>query len=133
MSSLLPELSAPTAPVERPARLGEGLGEAALERIAQRFAVLGEPARLRLLAALDTEELTVNTLVERTGLTQANTSRHLQMLAQAGILARRKEGVQVFYRIADATIFDLCHIVCGALRTEARRWQTELPPEPPSR
>ena len=75
--------------------------EEALALVARRFAVLSEPMRLRLLHALFDGEKPVNALVEATGGTQANVSRHLQNLADAGLLARRKEGLQVFYSIAD--------------------------------
>jgi DNA-binding transcriptional ArsR family regulator len=91
------------------------LTEEALALVARRFALLGEPMRLRLLHVLVNGEQPVNALVERTGGTQANISRHLQALAEAGILARRKEGLQVFYRISDPSIFDLCDLVCGSL------------------
>jgi DNA-binding transcriptional ArsR family regulator len=87
----------------------------ALTLVARRFAVLGEPMRLRLLQALIEGEKNVNTLVELTGGTQANISRHLQTLTQAHILARRKDGLQVFYAICDPSIFQLCEVVCGSL------------------
>jgi DNA-binding transcriptional ArsR family regulator len=91
------------------------LTEEALALVARRFALLGEPMRLRLLHVLVNGEQPVNALVERTGGTQANISRHLQALAEAGILARRKEGLQVFYRVSDPSIFDPCDLVCGSL------------------
>ena len=77
--------------------------------------VLGEPMRLRLLHELMEQEQPVNTLVGLTGGTQANVSRHLQTLAAAGLVSRRKEGLQVFYAIADPSIFKLCDLVCGSL------------------
>lgn len=86
--------------------------------IAQRFAVLSEPLRLRLIHALFDGEKSVNTLVELTGGTQANVSRHLQTLTQASILGRRKEGLQVFYSIADQSIFELCGLVCGSIEKQ---------------
>lgn len=94
------------------------LSEDALLQIAKRFAVLAEPMRLRLIHALFDGEKPVNTLVELSGGTQANVSRHLQHLANAGVLARRKEGLQVFYSISDTSIFDLCELVCGSLERE---------------
>lgn len=94
------------------------LTEEALALVARRFAVLSEPMRLRLLHLLFEGEKNVNTLVELTGGTQANVSRHLQTLTQAHILARRKEGLQVFYSIADASIFQLCELVCGSLEKQ---------------
>jgi DNA-binding transcriptional ArsR family regulator len=94
------------------------LPDEALEMVARRFAVLSEPMRLRLIRAISEGEKSVNVLVELTGGTQANVSRHLQTLTEAGILARRKEGLQVFYSICDPTIFDLCELVCGSLERQ---------------
>lgn len=94
------------------------LSDEALMMIARRFSVLSEPLRLRLIHALFEGEKNVNTLVELTGGTQANVSRHLQTLTQAHILSRRKEGLQVFYAIADPTIFELCELVCGSLEKQ---------------
>ena len=87
----------------------------ALELVARRFAVLAEPMRLRLIQALFAGEKNVNALVGETGGTQANISRHLQTLTHAHILSRRKEGLQVFYAIADPSIYKLCELVCGSL------------------
>ena len=97
------------------------LSDEALEMIAQRFAVLGEPMRLRLLHALTGGERHVGALVEASGGTQANVSRHLQTLAQAGIVSRRKQGLQVFYGIADPTIFDLCEVVCTSISRQVEQ------------
>ena len=94
------------------------LTDAALEHVARRFAVLAEPMRLRLLQTLFAGEMNVNALVEATGGTQANVSRHLQTLTQAHMLSRRKEGLQVFYAIADPSIFKLCQLVCGSLEKQ---------------
>jgi len=91
------------------------LTEDALQLVAQRFAVLAEPMRLRLIQALFVGERNVTDLVAATGGTQANISRHLQTLIAAHVLTRRKEGLQVFYRIADPTIPKLCELVCGSL------------------
>jgi ArsR family transcriptional regulator len=94
------------------------LSDDALELVARRFAVLSEPMRLRLIQSLFEGEKNVNTLVEETGGTQANISRHLQTLTQAHVLSRRKEGLQVFYAIADPSIFELCELVCGSLEKQ---------------
>lgn len=91
------------------------LNDDALRLVAHRFAVLSEPMRLRLIQALFDGEKNVTELVEATDGTQANISRHLQTLTAAHILARRKEGLQVFYRISDPTIAKLCELVCGSL------------------
>ena len=92
------------------------LSPQALELIAHRFKVLSEPLRLRLIILLEEGEKNVSQLVAATGGTQANVSRHLQSLTEAGILARRKDGLMVFYFIADPAIFDLCETVCGSLQ-----------------
>ena len=93
------------------------LSDEALELIAARFRVLGEPSRLKLIRALEGGELSVSDLIEKTGLTQANASRHLQTLTQAGILGRRRDGTSVIYHIADPGIFRLCELVCGSVQT----------------
>jgi len=89
--------------------------DAALGLIARRFAALAEPMRLRLLHAMFDGEKSVGQLVDLSKGTQANISRHLQTLMDAGILTRRKEGLQVFYGIGDESIFTLCELVCGSL------------------
>lgn len=96
-------------------RPAHSLSEHAIDLVARRFAVLSEPMRLRLIQALFAGEMSVNALAEATGGTQANVSRHLQTLTQAHILSRRKEGLQVFYAIADPSIYKLCELVCGSL------------------
>ena len=92
------------------------LSEQAMELVAARFRVLGEASRLKLIHALDDGERCVTELTEATGLTQANVSRHLQTLTEAGILRRRKDGLRVLYSIADPGIFNLCDHVCGSLQ-----------------
>lgn len=104
------------------------LNEDALQLVAARFAVLSEPMRLRLIQSLFDGERNVTELVEATGGTQANISRHLQTLTAAHILARRKEGLQVFYRISDPTIPKLCELVCGSLEKSLNRQIGHLTP-----
>ncbi|MFA6959658.1 MAG: metalloregulator ArsR/SmtB family transcription factor [Opitutaceae bacterium] len=97
------------------AKKNRSLSEEALVLVARRFAVLSEPMRLRLLQALIDGEKSVGVLAGASGGTQANVSRHLQTLAEAGLVSRRKEGLQVFYAIADPSIFELCELVCGSI------------------
>lgn len=108
------------------------LTDAALEMVAARFRVLGEASRLRLLRALEAGERNVSTLLAETGLTQANASRHLQTLAEAGILARRREGQQVFYSIADPLIFELCALVCRGIGQRLQEQARVLAPLAPA-
>ena len=104
------------------------LPDGALELVARRFAVLAEPMRLRLIQALFDGEKNVTELVEATGGTQANISRHLQTLTGAHILSRRKEGLQVFYKISDPTIPRLCELVCGSLEKSLNRQAAHFTP-----
>jgi ArsR family transcriptional regulator len=83
--------------------------------VAERFRALGEPARLRILNALRGGEAAVTELVEATGLSQANLSKHLQLLHSVGFVTRRKEGQFVYYALADQDIFLLCDLMCGRL------------------
>ena len=97
------------------------MGDEALQLVARRFAVLGEPMRLRLLQDLTEGERSVNDLAARSGGTQANVSRHLQTLAGEGLIKRRREGTQVFYSVADPSVFDMCAVVCGGIRSKILR------------
>ena len=84
--------------------------------IAERFKVLGEPARLEMLELLRTGEMTVSELVDATGLGQANVSKHLAMLAEGGLVSRRRDGLRSYYGVADESVFNLCDSVCESLR-----------------
>jgi DNA-binding transcriptional ArsR family regulator len=94
-----------------------------VEIIAERFKALGEPARLQILDAMRGGEMTVTEVVDATGLGQANASKHLGLLHQLGFVTRRKEGLFVYYALADRDVFRLCDIMCGKLEAEtsARR------------
>ena len=91
-----------------------------VELIARRFRVIGEPTRIRLLDRLRDGEATVNELTEALGVSQQNVSKHLTVLADAGVLARRREGTHVHYSIADPSVFALCEQVCGSLEEQLR-------------
>ncbi len=94
------------------------LPEDLAELIARRFRALGDPLRVRLLDLLRDGELSVTTLAERLGAGQQNVSKHLAVLVEAGMLARRKEGNHVYYRIADEGVFALCEQVCGSVQSQ---------------
>jgi DNA-binding transcriptional ArsR family regulator len=89
-----------------------------VELIARRFRVLSEPMRIRLLDVLRDGGATVAELQEATGSSQQNVSKHLGVLLQSGIVARRKEGNFARYEIADDSVFALCDQVCGGLRRQ---------------
>lgn len=90
-----------------------------LRLVAQRFKVLAEPARLEVLNALRGGPLNVSDLIEETGLNQANLSKHLQLLHASGFVTRRREGLFVIYQLADASVFQLCDIMCGQAKRHA--------------
>jgi len=91
-----------------------------LELVAERFKALGEPARLGILNALRSGEVSVGELVESTGMGQANVSKHLQILHTLRFVARRKEGLFVYYSLADDSVFQLCDVMCGRIAQESR-------------
>jgi DNA-binding transcriptional ArsR family regulator len=90
------------------------------ELIARRFRMLAEPTRIKLLDRLREGEASVNELSDALGASQQNVSKHLAMLAEAGMLARRKDRNHVYYRIADEGVFALCEQVCGSVQEQLR-------------
>jgi DNA-binding transcriptional ArsR family regulator len=95
--------------------------ESMLDDVADRFRALAEPSRLRLMHLLCEGERCVGELVEGSGLSHANASKHLSLLHKAGFVRRRKEGLNVFYRLADNDVLTLCDLMCGRLQREAKR------------
>lgn len=99
----------------------EGLNPELADLIARRFAVLAEPTRLRLLNLMHArEETSVGELVEAIGGTQANVSKHLNVLLGERMVTRRREGSRALYRIADPTLIALCDQMCAAVREQLR-------------
>ena len=90
------------------------------ELVARRFRLLAEPMRIRLLDRLRGGEATVGELADALGTSQQNVSKHLAVLADAGLLGRRKDGNRVYYRIVDESVFALCEQVCGAAEEQLR-------------
>src|SRR6476660_9586116 len=102
----------------RKSALHKALSDAALTMIAARFRALSEPVRLRLLNTLMQGERSVTQLVEASGTGQANVSKHLAMLRDAGMVATRRAGLMTMCSIADPAIVQLCEIMCDRLKTE---------------
>lgn len=91
----------------------------AADLIATRFRALADPTRLRILDQLRRhEELSVGELTEALGATQQNVSKHLGALRAEGFVSRRKRGTSSLYRIADASVFDLCDRLCDAMESQ---------------
>lgn len=91
-----------------------------LELVAERFKGLAEPARLIIVNCLRAGERSVSELVEESGLGQANVSKHLQLLNSLGFVRRRKDGLFVYYVLADKSVFQLCDIMCSRLEAEVK-------------
>ncbi|HEY8797391.1 MAG TPA: metalloregulator ArsR/SmtB family transcription factor [Candidatus Dormibacteraeota bacterium] len=95
--------------------------ETLLEEAARRFALLGDPSRLRILSTLHAAgEVPVGELADRSGLTRTNLSQHLSRLAAAGLVGRRREGTTIYYRVVDESLGELCDLVCASLRERGR-------------
>jgi ArsR family transcriptional regulator len=94
---------------------------AVLEQTAARFALLGDPTRLRLLnLVMERHDCTVGELAAAAGVSAANASQHLRRLEAGGILGRRRVGNTVQYRVIDASIEQLCAMVCASVRERTR-------------
>lgn len=87
------------------------LTDADLEKVAGQFRLLGEPMRLKILQALCAKPLTVGEIVDATGATQSNISRHLSLLKSAGIIEREKDGLFVYYAMSNPLTLKLCELV----------------------
>ncbi len=92
--------------------------EPLVELIARRFRAMSEPMRIRLLDRLRDGEATVAELTEALEASQQNVSKHLAVLADAGILTRRKDGKRVHYRIADESVLAICEEVCDSVQRQ---------------
>ncbi len=91
------------------------LTPAALKLVADFFKVLSETSRLQIICSLKDGAKNVTEIIEATHLGQANVSKHLKVLTQAGIVTREQQGVSVYYQIENDLIFDLCSLVCDSL------------------
>ncbi len=111
-----------------------GFADPLLELIAARFRLLGEPVRLKILAALATGERNVGELVRLWGAGQPNVSKHLAALAQGGLIKRHKVGTSTYYAVADPAVYTLCDVVCASVQQriaqEAQALGIETAPSP---
>jgi DNA-binding transcriptional ArsR family regulator len=89
-----------------------------VELVAQRFRVLGEPMRIKLLDRLREGEASVGELQEALGASQQNLSKHLGVLHSAAMVSRTKDGNRTLYAISDPSVFELCEIVCGGVKRQ---------------
>ena len=82
------------------------------EIVSRYFALLSEPMRIRILHAICDGERSVSEIVDETGATQTNISRHLNSMYRAGVLTRRKEGNFTYYGVSDTALTEICRTVC---------------------
>jgi DNA-binding transcriptional ArsR family regulator len=100
--------------------MSKTLSNEAIDAVAERFRVLSEPIRLRLLQGLRDGEKTVTELTRELDISQPNASKHLRILHDAGIIRREQKGNSVYCSIADESIFELCEAVCDSLGARYR-------------
>jgi DNA-binding transcriptional ArsR family regulator len=89
--------------------------DALLARIAEVLKAMADPTRLKVLHSLQGGERCVSSILDLVGGSQANVSKHLSVLRKAGLVASRRDGVNVFYRITDPGVFAICRNVCDSL------------------
>ncbi len=99
---------------------------AGLAPVADYFKVLSEVSRLQVLCCLKSGVKNVGEIIEATSLGQANVSKHLKILTQAGMITRQPQGVSVFYQITDPLIFELCELVCDRLTVRLEEQSQKL-------
>ncbi len=104
----------------------QAMSDKMLDLVARRFRTLGEPYRLRILQELEAGEKSVGDLVVALDGNQPNVSKHLQILSDAGLIGRRREGTSIFYAISDPMVFKLCALVCNSEAAKSRREFEEL-------
>lgn len=102
------------------------LDDAQLRAVAELFATLSEPSRLKILQLLQSGPAGVSELVQRSGLKQANASKQLGILAAAGVIWRRQEGNRAIYSIALPLVFELCDLVCRDIAKQASAYAAAL-------
>lgn len=113
--------------MNQPATSSPPSDDAALQLVAERFRVLADAGRLRILHALEAGELSVSAICTRVDLRQPSVSKHLKALTTMGFVARRPEGNQALYCIADDMVLELCRLVCDGLRQRLEAQINVLP------
>ncbi|RUT03075.1 transcriptional regulator [Dulcicalothrix desertica PCC 7102] len=97
-----------------------------IEAVADYFKVLSEVSRLEILTCLKSGRMNVMEIASATGLGQANLSKHLKVLTQAGVLSRQSQGTSAFYEIADPIIFELCELACERISERVQQQAQKL-------
>jgi DNA-binding transcriptional ArsR family regulator len=101
-----------------------------LQRVAERLKAIGDPTRLEILHTLEGREMCVGDVLARVGGSQANISKHLAVLRRSGIVEARREGLHVFYRTTDDSVFTICVCVRDALTRQLASESRAIAPAP---
>ena len=97
------------------------LQDKVFESVAELFSLLSTPIRLKIISAVCNGEKNVSELLGEIETTQPNMSQHLNTLYKAGVLGRRRDGVQIYYRIVNDRVVTLCRAVCVQIAIEAEQ------------
>lgn len=117
----------PAKRTPKPPAFGEDLPPAVVERVADRFKMLGDTTRLTLINALHADgELCVGDLVEKLDISYGAVSKQLALLRSHGLVAKRRDGTRIYYRIIDPSLSDLCDAVCKNIRDDWEHWGRSL-------
>ena len=100
---------------DRDPDLGE---DRVFESAAELFSILSTPVRLKIISAVCQDEKNVSELLDIIDTTQPNMSQHLGTLYRSGILAKRREGTQIYYRLQSERVATLCRAVCTQVAIE---------------
>ncbi|MCS7182456.1 MAG: metalloregulator ArsR/SmtB family transcription factor [Thermoanaerobaculum sp.] len=95
--------------------------ELVFDKIAERLRSLADPMRLAILHLLQRGPMRVTDILAEVGGSQANVSKHLGILRQAGFVTCRREGVNVYYAVADETVFTICRAICEGIEKAAEQ------------
>ena len=106
----------------------EPSSDAVFETVAELFSLLSTPIRLRIIGALCNNEKNVSQLLTEIDTTQPNMSQHLSTLYRAGVLGKRREGTQIYYRLESERVATLCRAVCMQIAVEFDG-EVDVPPQ----
>jgi DNA-binding transcriptional ArsR family regulator len=96
----------------------KGEEDLVFESAAELFGLLSTPVRLKIISAVCQGERNVSELLQQIDTTQPNMSQHLATLYRAGVLGRRREGTQIYYKLQSERVATLCRAVCTQVAME---------------
>jgi DNA-binding transcriptional ArsR family regulator len=102
------------------------LSDALVHKVAERFAALADPHRIRLLNRLREGACSVGALADTVGLAQPSASKHLATLKRVGLVSSERKGTTVYYAVADPAIYTLCELMCDGVSRHLRRTAEEF-------